>query len=255
MISMLCGLPGSGKSTALAWLCKKALDGKDLYLCGQKIANGHKNIVTNFPFYGTYQFNVETLGHMHYTDTLFIIDESSMYFDSRDFKNFTAFLKEFFTQHRKDDIDVILCSQAYDDNDKKIRNLTANLFYCESFFFDIFRISHIEPFFEIINFQPVSGYRWGKFQFFWGRPIFKLFDSFAKINSSAVDPVCFVSWNVPVALPPVKPVDRLRNQLYGSLGKFSERIKNHGESKRQQNQKLEFHSVSGECSEKLEGNS
>lgn len=215
MITMLCGLPGSGKSTALAWLCKKAVAGKELYLCGHKISNSHKNIVTNFPFYGTCEFNVDTLGKMHYTDTLFIIDESSMYFDSRDFKNFTAFLKEFFTQHRKDDIDVILCSQAYDDNDKKIRNLTANLFYCESLFFDFFLISHIEPFFEIINYQPVSGYRWGKRQIFWGRPIFKLFDSFAKIGSTAVEPVSYVKW----AVPPPDPSDSLLYRIRGKLNK------------------------------------
>lgn len=220
MITMIFGLPGSGKSTALAWMCKQALDGKELYICGRKIASAHKHVITNFPFYGANEFDPDSLGKMDYKDTLFVIDESSMYFDSRNFKSFSEYVKNWATQHRKDDLDIILASQGYSDNDLRIRNSTGNMFYCESFFFDFFRISHIEPFFEIINFQLVSGYRWGKVQYFWGKPIFKLFDTHAKIKSSAVEPVVLIPWDVEAPPARVPLGERLKSFFLSLPSRF-----------------------------------
>lgn len=53
--------------------------------------------------------------------------------DSRGFKNFTAELKYFFSNHRHYGCDVVYFTQAYDDVDKKIRNNTAELLYIRKF--------------------------------------------------------------------------------------------------------------------------
>lgn len=191
MITMFCGVPGSGKSTGLAWAARRATrrPGRPIYLCGQKISDPHKTVYTNFPFPGCYQLDFDTLGKCEYSDCLLIIDEAMMYMDSRDFKNFSEYLKYFFSQHRKTNVDIILASQSYDDTDKKVRNLTVNIMHFVQLPFSLFKVTAIEPFFNITNFKIASGYDWGRSQFIYGKPLFKLFDSYRTISNSGELPL------------------------------------------------------------------
>lgn len=210
MVSMVCGVPGSGKTTLLAHIASKAVAGKPVYLCGKKVCDGHKYVITNFPFVGTYRFDVETLGRVAYEDCLFLLDESTMYFDSRKYKSFSDLLQFFFSQHRKSTLDVVLASQGYDDNDKRIRNVTVNLFKCENLgIFDLFKVTSIDSFFEIVNFQPVYGYEWGRSKIFWGRPLYKKFDTTYTINSKAIEQPLYLPWDEPDEPPEPMQADAI----------------------------------------------
>lgn len=90
MISNFNGVPGCGKSTMLAWVARRATlhPNKPIFLCGQQISSGHPITFTNFPFDGAFQLDYDNLGRYNYEDALLLIDELSMYSDSRDFANF-----------------------------------------------------------------------------------------------------------------------------------------------------------------------
>lgn len=203
MISMFCGVPGSGKSTGLAWVARRATTRPErpIYLCGSKIADAHPTVYTNFPFPGCYQLDFDTLGRCDYKDCLIIVDEASMYADSRDYKNFSKSLQFAVTQGRKSSVDYIFCSQQYDDLDKKIRNLTVNLYHFVSLPFSFFKVTHIDPFFGIENARISSGYEWGRSQFIYGKPLFKLFDSYSPIKSPNLLPPPLIPWDSSPADP------------------------------------------------------
>lgn len=116
MITGVFGLPGSGKSTYLAYLARKA------------IKQGRK-VYSNYFIEGCYTLDFERLGRDDYSDCLILIDEISLLCDGRDWKKFTAELKYFFTNHRHYGVDIVYCSQSYRDCDIKIRNCTEALYY------------------------------------------------------------------------------------------------------------------------------
>lgn len=196
MISAFFGVPGSGKTTALAWVANKAVTrpNRPIYLCGVKVSDGHPVTYSNFQFPGCYKLDYELLGVADYRDCNILIDEAMMYSDCRDFKAFSERLKFFYSQHRKFNVDVIWCSQSYDDTDKKIRNLTVNFFHVIPLAFSFFRITHIEPFFDIVNTKIASGYDFGRSQFIYGRPLFRLFNSFATVKHDALTEPPKDSW-------------------------------------------------------------
>lgn len=116
MIQGVFGLPGSGKSTYLAKLAKKA-------------NNKGVKVYSNFYIKGCYQLDFDDLGQHEYSDCLLLIDEISLFCDCRSWKNFSTDLVYFFTNHRHYNVNIVYCSQSYADCDKKIRNLTDSLYY------------------------------------------------------------------------------------------------------------------------------
>lgn len=123
MITGYFGLPGCGKTTFLAMLAQKEL---------RRIAAGkskYKFVMTNFYCAGCVQFDYAQLGHYHIEDALILIDEITLDADSRDFKQFDKAHKMFFLLHRHYGIDVVYFTQMYDNVDKKIRDVTYNLFF------------------------------------------------------------------------------------------------------------------------------
>lgn len=186
MITQFIGVPGSGKTTALAWVARRAIrkPGCPISICGELVSSGHSIVYTNFPFDGAYQLDYEKLGEYRFEDALILIDEITMFSDSRDFKNFSGALKFFYSQHRKFHLDIIIATQAYDDSDKKIRNLTVGYYLLEpSIIPGLNKITSVVPFFDIINYKPTSGYTWGKTQYFRAKPLYKLFDSYATLGT------------------------------------------------------------------------
>lgn len=199
MITQFIGVPGSGKTTALAWVARRALRKRNqpISICGYLVSSGHPLLFTNFPFDGAFQLDYENLGKYSYEDALILIDEITMFSDSREYKNFSSALKFFYSQHRKFHLDIIVATQAIDDADKKIRNLTVGFYLLEpSIIPGINKFTAIVPFFDIINFKPTSGYRWGKSQYFLTKPLFKLFDSFATlgIKKESLPPAPLIPW-------------------------------------------------------------
>lgn len=132
MINGVFGLPGAGKSVFLAMCAKYALDGRRLSIGGNIIVSGNYDyVLTNFPCSGCFKLDMDMLGKIDCKRALYLIDEISMFCDSRAYKSFSDEYRFFFSQHRKFDSDIIWCSQNYDDTDKKIRLLTQKFFYLE----------------------------------------------------------------------------------------------------------------------------
>lgn len=90
-ISLFFGLPGCGKIT---WLTKLALDavrkGKYQYV--------YTNVHLNIP--GVTIIDNECIGQFELENCLLLIDEATLFADSRDFKNFPKGRLEYFLEHR-----------------------------------------------------------------------------------------------------------------------------------------------------------
>ena len=123
MITCFFGLPGCGKSTLLAKLAYKELKrikkGKSKYV----------RILSNYFIRGCSVLDFDMLGKYDMSNSLILIDEISLDADSRDFKSFSKPLKQFFILHRHYGCDIIYATQQYDGVDRKIRELTQNLYY------------------------------------------------------------------------------------------------------------------------------
>lgn len=199
MISEIFGLCGSGKSLLLGFLAQRAVSDKNVNFHGLQVSkNRHYNyVLTNFACNGCYKLDFETLGYADYENCLMLIDEIMLLADCRNFKSYGENLKIFFSQHRKKCIDIIYATQFHSDVDKKIRNITDNLYYIDSFPFDIMRIRKIYPVFNVrsadVSFQyaPAS-----QDVFFFRKKLWKNIDSFEIINGKQYfqEPVKFVPW-------------------------------------------------------------
>lgn len=126
MIQAVFGLPGNGKSTLLTKCAQMSLRGKTFMGVKPK-----KIVFTNFECEGCYRLDFEKLGLYNFSDCLILIDEIMLFADTRNFKTFPEHLKRFFAKHRHSNIDIIWCSQYWDDCDKKIRVLTQRFFLIE----------------------------------------------------------------------------------------------------------------------------
>lgn len=127
MIAGIFGLPGQGKTTLLTKCCRRSLAG---YAPFPGMAS-HKVVFTNFECEGAYKLDFDKLGLYNFADCLILIDEIMLFADTRNFKTFPEHLKKFFAKHRHSHIDIIWCSQYWDDCDKKIRVLTQRFYLLE----------------------------------------------------------------------------------------------------------------------------
>lgn len=120
------GVPGSGKSTLLAKFAVKEMSrikkGKSKY----------KNVYTNFYVAGCKQITYDDLEKMKVYDSLIILDEITLDADNRNFKSFPVGVRDFFILHRHLGCDIIYATQSYELVDKKIRQLTQELWYIAS---------------------------------------------------------------------------------------------------------------------------
>lgn len=199
MISGVFGLPGAGKSLFLAALADRALKGKSLKFGGQKFGafKKYKYVYTNFPFKGAYRLDFDKLGKVDITDACILIDEIMMFCDSRNFQSFGDNLKFFFSQHRKDRIDIIYCSQAYDDVDKKIRNVTDKYYYICRWLPGITSVKPIKAFFRVSG-DITSGYNyvhWTRYCYFFRRKYYKMIDTNYKVAKPKYEAYTPVPWS------------------------------------------------------------
>lgn len=114
------GLPGCGKTTLLTALALKAVKGKR-----------YRNVYSNVPLkiFGVTYIKNECIGTNILEDGLILIDEASLYADSRDHKNFSVGQITYFLEHRHFNVDIALFTQQWDGVDRKIRVITDRVYY------------------------------------------------------------------------------------------------------------------------------
>lgn len=158
MITSFFGVPGCGKTTFATKLAQSEL---------KKIKKGksrYKRVYTNFFCFGCYQIDYNDLGSYLITDSLIILDEITLDADSRNFKEFGQEKKEFFILHRHMYNDIYILSQQYNGTDKKIRDLTQELYFLRgSKLFTIAKKIYRCLDINEMSHEVVEGYRFPKF--------------------------------------------------------------------------------------------
>lgn len=119
-ISLYFGLPGCGKTT---WLSKLALDA----IKSGKYEFVYSNVSLAIP--GITIIDNDVIGKYELENCLLLIDEATLFADSRDFKNFSKGRLEYFLEHRHRCADIILFTQQWDGVDRKIRVITDRVYY------------------------------------------------------------------------------------------------------------------------------
>lgn len=119
-VSLYFGLPGCGKTTLLSALALKAVR-----------SDKYRNVYSNVPLkiFGVTYIDNSCIGKYILEDALILIDEATLYADSRDHKNFTQGQLTYFLEHRHFNVDIVLFTQQWDGVDRKIRVITDRVYY------------------------------------------------------------------------------------------------------------------------------
>lgn len=119
-VSLFFGLPGAGKTTLLAFQAKKALK-----------SGRYRNIYSNvrLRMFGITYIDNDCIGKYDLCDCLLLIDEATLFADSRAYKEFGKDKLQYFLEHRHYNCDIILFTQQWDGVDRKIRVITDRVYY------------------------------------------------------------------------------------------------------------------------------
>lgn len=184
-VNYLWGAPRSGKTTYLAYLCKKENKKKH-----------PRPVFSNFPLKGATMIKDTDLGYYGFEGSLILLDESGVAYDNRDFKNGLFKDKQRLewwklAGHRKDkdsgaNIEIWVASQGWNDVDLKIRTLAESYFLCKKCFpFSSF--SKIKPVIKTCDIDPNTHEPADYFKFdfpfstklLFRKPLYKYFDSYS----------------------------------------------------------------------------
>lgn len=117
MIKAYFGVPGCGKTTTLV---------KEY----RKNRKKYDHIYTvNVDIKGCKRITKEEFEKYKFKNALILWDEITLDYDNREFKKFTEQAKQSWLLHRHMGIDIIYATQNYENVDKKIRDLTMELWY------------------------------------------------------------------------------------------------------------------------------
>lgn len=119
-VSLYFGLPGCGKTTLLASMALKAS-------CCRRYKYVYSNVYLTIP--GVTYIPNDVIGKYNLRDCLILIDEGTLFADSRHHRDFPQHVCEFFMLHRHYNCDIIIFTQGWDTLDKRIRQITDRVFY------------------------------------------------------------------------------------------------------------------------------
>lgn len=184
------GLPGAGKTTVLTCIAQRSIAGK-----GFLDIPPHKTVFTNFECSGCFKLDFDMLGVYDFHDCLILIDEIMLLADSRDYKSFSDDKKYLFSNHRKHHIDIVYCSQGWDDMDRKIRILTTEYFLIKN----VWKFTCIQPIERTLdaNGKMIDAYRRSGFlswRWIYRPKYYRHFDSY---NGKALKPFEPEPWDAP----------------------------------------------------------
>lgn len=187
MLTCYFGVPGCGKTTLLTKIAVREL---------KRIKKGkskYDNVYTNFYCKGAKRIEFNDLNKYCIYDSLIIIDEITLFADNRDFKSFPKGIRDFLILHRHLGNDIIYATQSYELVDKKIRQLTQELWYMSKSVIPFFReFTNAKRIYREININEHTseltlGYRFcnllesfftSNFKLCFRRLYYKYFDSF-----------------------------------------------------------------------------
>lgn len=114
------GLPGAGKTTVLAYLAYNAIRKRQ-----------YENVYTNVPLMipGVTLIENDDIGRYELANCLLLIDEGTLFADSRAYKSFDKGKMEYFLLHRHRHADIVIFTQQWDALDRKIRCITDRVYY------------------------------------------------------------------------------------------------------------------------------
>lgn len=119
-VSLYFGLPGCGKTTMLA---KKAYDA----IQSGRYINVYTNVGLNIA--GVTVIENDCIGKYELENCLLLIDEATLFADSRAYKEFSKGKLEYFLEHRHRNADIMLFTQQWDGVDRKIRTITDRVYH------------------------------------------------------------------------------------------------------------------------------
>lgn len=122
MVSLYFGLPGSGKTTILASIAYK-------YATMRKSPYKHIYTNVNLNIHGVTVITNYFIGKYDLSNSLLLIDEASIFADSRAYKDFDKDRISLFLLHRHYNMDIFLFTQQWDGVDRKIRVITDRVYY------------------------------------------------------------------------------------------------------------------------------
>lgn len=119
-ISLYFGLPGCGKTTLMAKIACDAIKSR-------RYDHVYCNVHNTIP--GVTYIDNEYIGSYDLSNSMLLIDEATLFADSRDHKNFSKERISFFLLLRHYSIDCCLFTQQWNALDLKIRVITDRVYY------------------------------------------------------------------------------------------------------------------------------
>lgn len=119
-VSLYFGLPGAGKTTLMAYLACKGVRSKRYQ---------HVYVNINMSVAGVTVIDNACIGRYDLSDCLLLIDEATLFADSRAYKEFDKSKLIYFLEHRHYNADICLFTQQWDGVDRKIRVITDRVYY------------------------------------------------------------------------------------------------------------------------------
>lgn len=150
------GLPGTGKTTTLAAIATASMNGKRFLEIPP-----HERVFSTIPIPECYELEPEMIGQVDLSDSLLLIDEATLFWDSRDWKTTPKHVREFFAIHRHQKISICMVTQTFNGLDKRIRDMCQYHYLLEKapiFFDGISILKQIVHKQDVYNYKPDDRY-------------------------------------------------------------------------------------------------
>lgn len=181
-VLFIVGQIGAGKSAYSVKLARRAL-------------RRNRPVYSTDYIQGCYRFEVEWLSDMKCPEnSLLIIDESALKFNSREFSKISKNILAYFKKCRHFKNDVILISQTFSDTDKQIREISTKVLFLRKFGFVTIPVKVKGDVTIGDDGQPCIKYKIGRF----GKPFVpafqgKFYDSWEDTSDRSICPS--ISWD------------------------------------------------------------